>query len=175
MKEVFRKMVSKRLVIYLLASGILMAGGSMAKAKDTLSPKEAVALAKKAMAVLESKGKAGIEDLKGSDYVFGLVYPVVCDFQGQVVYHPIKPQLQGKANLVGMKDKNGKLFVSEILNVAREEGSGWVDYVWPKPGEKKMSTKVSYVLRGKMDEEDIFIMVGLYDFTKEECEKMAGK
>jgi hypothetical protein len=59
--------------------------------------------------------------------------------------HPIKPALIGK-NLLHVKDVNGVLIFAEIAKVASSpSGKGWVDYMWPKPGEKKPSQKHTYV------------------------------
>ena len=61
--------------------------------------------------------------------------------------HPIKPGLVGK-NLLHVKDVNGVLIFAEIAKVASSaSGKGWVDYMWPKPGEKKPSQKHTYVER----------------------------
>ena len=59
--------------------------------------------------------------------------------------HPIKPKLVGK-NLLHVKDVNGVMIFSKISRVASSDaGKGWVDYMWPKPGEKKPSQKHTYV------------------------------
>ena len=47
--------------------------------------------------------------------------------------------------LMGIKDVNGKMFFVEYINLAKTKGEGWVDYMWPKPGEKKPSKKASYI------------------------------
>jgi len=66
------------------------------------------------------------------------------DTKAVIVMHPIKPQLNGK-NLYNYKDKGGKLIFKEFANVGKNEGSGFVDYVWPKPGFEKPQKKVSFV------------------------------
>ena len=58
--------------------------------------------------------------------------------------HPIKPELDGK-DLSQFNDKNGKVIFVEFSKVAREQGSGFVDYVWPKPGLEEAVPKISYV------------------------------
>jgi methyl-accepting chemotaxis protein len=66
------------------------------------------------------------------------------DLDARVVMHPIKPELNGK-NAVGMKDPNGKAIFSEFARIARTQGAGFVDYMWPKPGHDEPIPKVSYV------------------------------
>jgi len=44
-----------------------------------------------------------------------------------------------------------------------KKGSGWVDYMWPKPGEKSPSKKVSYVKGAKMPTGEVVIVgAGIY-------------
>jgi methyl-accepting chemotaxis protein len=66
------------------------------------------------------------------------------DTDAKIVMHPIKPQLDGK-DLSAYKDKGGKRIFFEFARVAKTEGEGFVDYVWPKPGFEKPQDKVSFV------------------------------
>jgi len=66
------------------------------------------------------------------------------DTKAVIVMHPIKPKLDGK-NMYNYKDKGGKQIFKEFADVARVNGDGFVDYVWPKPGFDKPQKKVSYV------------------------------
>ena len=50
-----------------------------------------------------------------------------------MIMHPIKPELNGK-NLDQLKDKGGKQLFNEMNRVVKASGSGFVDYLWPKPG-----------------------------------------
>lgn len=68
----------------------------------------------------------------------------VNDFKAVVVMHPIKPELDGQ-DLSAFKDKNGKAIFAEFARIAREQGGGYVDYVWPKPGSDAAVPKISYV------------------------------
>ncbi|MCP4118514.1 MAG: hypothetical protein GY737_24570 [Desulfobacteraceae bacterium] len=66
----------------------------------------------------------------------------------KMVMHPIAPQLDGmvlddpKYNCALGKDQN--LFQA-FVQVCETYGSGFVDYLWPKPGEEKLKPKLSYV------------------------------
>ena len=71
-------------------------------------------------------------------------YLWINDMQPVMVMHAIKPELNGK-DLSDMKDPNGKKLFVEMVNVCRKDGQGFVDYMWPKPGEEKPVTKLSYV------------------------------
>lgn len=61
-----------------------------------------------------------------------------------MIMHPIKPELNGK-NLDGLKDKGGKQFFHEMNLVVRANGSGFVEYLWPKPGSEDGIPKISFV------------------------------
>jgi len=77
---------------------------------------------------------------------------------GIVVAHPFRPKAIG-ADLINYKDKEGKEFVKEYIEIVKGKGSGWVDYKWPKPGEEKISDKTTYVL--KVDDK-YYVCAGYY-------------
>jgi hypothetical protein len=58
-----------------------------------------------------------------------------------VLLNPAFPKREG-TNVHGDKDVNGKLFHDEFMNVIHSRGSGWVDYMFPKPGQTKPSQKM---------------------------------
>jgi methyl-accepting chemotaxis protein len=66
------------------------------------------------------------------------------DLADLMVMHPIKPELDGKI-LNELKDKNGKLLFVEFNSVVKAKGAGFVDYMWPKPGQDAPAPKISYV------------------------------
>ena len=66
------------------------------------------------------------------------------DLTPTMVMHPTKPELDGQS-LVDFKDPKGKLLFREFVRVCADKGAGYVDYMWPKPGESTPVPKVSYV------------------------------
>ena len=66
------------------------------------------------------------------------------DLQPRMVMHPMKPELDGK-DLHDMKDPNGKAIFVEFVEIANRNGSGFVNYLWPKPGASEPMPKISYV------------------------------
>ncbi len=75
---------------------------------------------------------------KGEDYFW------INDISPRMVMHPIKPALNGK-DLSDLADPNGKKLFVEFVNVCRDKGEGFVDYMWPFPGQDKPVAKLSYV------------------------------
>lgn len=68
----------------------------------------------------------------------------VNDMQVRILMHPIQPELIGK-DLSGSTDSTGKhLFVAFVDTVKKDE-QGFVEYLWPKPGQDDPVAKVSYV------------------------------
>ena len=66
------------------------------------------------------------------------------DLDTKMITHPIKPSLNGK-NLSTLKDKSGKFFFKEFVDVVNKSKEGYVDYLWPKPGFDAPQEKVSFV------------------------------
>ena len=58
--------------------------------------------------------------------------------------HPIRPALEGQ-DVSGLKDPAGTLLFREFVTVAKRDGAGYVDYLWPKPGLQEPVGKTSFV------------------------------
>ena len=71
-------------------------------------------------------------------------YLWINDMTPKMVMHPIKPELNGK-DLSENKDANGKLHFNEMVKVCKENGKGFVQYAWAKPGGSAPLPKLSYV------------------------------
>jgi cytochrome c len=71
-------------------------------------------------------------------------------------------ELDSSPTLEDQSDANGKPMHDEFLKVVREKGSGWVDYVFPKPGESKPSRKWTYVKGLDIDATPGLIGAGFY-------------
>ena len=122
-------------------------------------------MCKKAAAMLSEKGKEAtlksIND-KNGPFVWKNTYVFALDANtGGVLAHPMKPGLVGK-DLMGLKDINGTMIFVEFLKVSKSDsGEGWVNYMWPKPGEKKPSPKASYIYHAKGS--DVAFGAGIYE------------
>ena len=66
------------------------------------------------------------------------------DMHPRMVMHPIKPELDGK-DLSTNTDPAGKALFIEMVGTVRASGGGFVEYMWPKPGEAQPQPKISYV------------------------------
>jgi methyl-accepting chemotaxis protein len=88
--------------------------------------------------------KARLESLVDATRYGDSGYFWINDTNAVIVVHPIKPALNGK-DMSSYKDQGGKKIFSEFAAVAKRDGEGYVDYVWPKPGFDKPQAKVSFV------------------------------
>ena len=66
------------------------------------------------------------------------------DMRPYMVMHPYKPELDGK-DLAEVKDPAGKRLFVAFVDKISQDGAGFVNYLWPKPGKENPVRKVSYV------------------------------
>lgn len=148
------------LLISLVAVFIMDTAIAMEKA----TKEECMAKCKQAADMVKEKGlEATLKVLmdKTGPFVWKDTYIFCIDIEKQAnIAHPIKPKLVGK-NLMHVKDVNGVLFFAEFINMARGKGSGWVNYMWPKLGEKTPSPKATYVY--KVPGEPVLMAAGIYE------------
>lgn len=110
---------------------------------------QAIALVNQASALITEKGiDAAKESLSKADgpFVKGELYVFAYDLTGTMVAHPKNPKLIGK-NLIEVPDVDGKLFRKDIIALANEKGSGWVDYKYKNPETSKVEAKTTFVLK----------------------------
>ena len=127
---------------------------------------EAKSLVKRAAAYVKYQGKqkalAEISTPKGM-FDKGELYVFAYDLQGVMVAHPKNPALIGQ-NLYSVPDSEGKLFRKEIVEKAKSQGSGWVDYIYLNPETKREEHKTTYFQ--KVD--DVIVCCGVYkDYSHE--------
>lgn len=137
---------------------------AVATSKDPLTTDLIMKKVDEAVALLGKKGAAAFPEFQGQEtpFIFAGTYIWIHDQNGIMRMHPIKNKLNGK-NLINLADSTGKLFFAVMNEVCEDNGSGWVDYMWPKPGEKAPSPKISYVKQVKFGD-DIFVAgSGTYD------------
>ncbi|MCR6501272.1 methyl-accepting chemotaxis protein [Shinella sp. CPCC 101442] len=95
-----------------------------------------------ALPVEEAKTRA-IADVMAMRFGEG-GYFFINGFDGMMIAHPLNAKLIG-TDVRGLKDANGKAFNVELIALAQNPGSGFVDYVWDKPGQSEPVEKFSYI------------------------------
>lgn len=88
----------------------------------------------------QKRALVAIEKLRfeGNNYFW------VNDMKPSMIMHPIKPELNGK-DLSNFADPSGKKLFVEFVQVVESKESGFVEYMWPKPGSDQPVEKLSYV------------------------------
>ena len=76
----------------------------------------------------------------GSNYFW------INDEHPTMIMHPMKPALDG-TDLTSLKDPSGKAVFVEFVRAAQAPDGGFVQYLWPKPGNEKSVAKLSFVKR----------------------------
>lgn len=122
---------------------------------------------KKPLKELQSEIVDAIEQMRnkgdGTGYVF------IYTFDGVNIADPILKHNAGK-NLLSVKDPNGKMVISELIEVSKKEKGGYVEYVWNKPVSNVLTPKISYAT--SYDPWKWMVGSGVYlDNINEEIEK----
>lgn len=137
---------------------ILAAGAAVASEP---SEKDAIAMSERGAAFYKAHGR---DDLvkhvtaKDPDFVQGSMYIYVRDLNtGTNLAHPFNQSIVGK-DLNDVPDNNGKYYRRDILELARKDGKGWVDYMYKNPTSGKVEAKTSYVQRVG----DVILVTGIY-------------
>jgi len=121
---------------------------------------DAKALVKRAAAYVKYQGKEkALAEISAPKGMFdkGELYVFAYDLQGVMLAHPKNPVLIGQ-NLLNVSDIEGKLFRKEIVEKAKSQGSGWVDYVYLNPETNKQEHKTTYFQKVG----DIILCCGIY-------------
>jgi signal transduction histidine kinase len=143
-------MKGKALLVGILLLGGLLGTCAPASAQSSPPPSEEArqveALVNKAAALIDAKGSAAFPEFRtrNSEWFHGTTYLFVYDMKSRVLFNPAFPAREGTL-VTGQKDVNGKLFHDAMIETAATRASGWVDYMFPKPGQTQPSRKWTYV------------------------------
>lgn len=105
----------------------------------------AVGIAKEQMAdsAFRDGGMARLSQIFGAATFNAGDYLFFIRNDGVFLAHP-KKELVGK-NLIDLKDGRGMLLIRELLEISKK-GGGYLEYYWPRAGEKVPKKKLSYVV-----------------------------
>jgi signal transduction histidine kinase len=81
--------------------------------------------------------------------------------KGKTLVNAAFPEREGK-NDFDLKDSTGKPIVKSFLDLLKTKNSGWVDYMWPKPGETKATKKFTYIKKAKLGKDIVYVGAGFY-------------
>lgn len=125
-----------------------------------LSQKEVTEWVERAKAFYRATGKeiamAEFTNPRGQ-FVQRQKYIFVLDLEGRMLAHGTNQLFVGK-DFLGVKDSDGKFFIQDMVDGARQKGAGWLEYKWFDPVSHKILPKSVYF--EKID--DIVICCGSY-------------
>ena len=132
---------------------------------ELLAQKEyRVSLVNAAIDLVEEKGELAFSDFreKDSKWFHNDSYITIWKTEGIRVVFPPKVSGEGE-NVSDLKDYNGKPLGRMLIDTAlSEEGEGWVNYDWPKPGETEPSKKCTFTRRTSIDNQTYLVHSGFY-------------
>ncbi len=135
---------------YLVGSGMY---------NDRMEREFVVDLVTNAVAETEQRGRDAFTLFRDptGPYMAKDAYIFVMDESGTELLNPAFPNLEGRP-MMDMKDTSGKFLNREMFNVVQQRGAGWVDYMWPRPGESVSTRKSAYVSKAQLD--GAWVLVG---------------
>jgi cytochrome c len=111
------------------------------------TPEQAKKLVEQAVAYMKANGEEKaikeFNDPKGQ-FAKGDAYIFVLDLDGVLRANVARPELVGKYAL-DLPDSKGKFHRKEMIELAKKQGSGWVEYNQKNPATGKDEAKISYI------------------------------
>ena len=135
----------------------------VAAAQQAATKEECVIKCHEAAALINSKGLdeaiKEISDPKGP-FVWKDSYVFLMNMDGKMLAHPMQPELTKLPHCLLITDPTDKALFVSFVNLAKTVGHGWVEYMWPRPGKKSPSKKITYIYR--VPGKDLFVGAGVY-------------
>jgi len=144
----------------------------IASATEEATPQQVVEKVQHFSDLLTNNGEAALDSLTepGSEFIFNGTYLWVQD-RTRMMVHPTKPELNQR-ELRTITDPTGKQFLSEISETAFSNGSGWVTYQWPKPGEEEATLKASYCQLAQLGNRQVVVGCGIWGLSEEDVNQL---
>jgi cytochrome c len=152
-------MIMRLSTVLSVASLIAVFADAPGAAAEWATKEEAIALVKRAVVIITERGplKAYAEITKR--FHDRDLYITVINLDGKVLAHGQIGNLVGR-NLINAKDPDGKLFIRERVELAREQSALWHSYKWQNPATKEIEPQEAYCERLN----DIVVCGGVYSF-----------
>ena len=153
--------MNKTLLVMVIVMLLVAASGIFYQQQSENRQKtELVSLVDQAAQLIEEGGETAFPELRSSSWVHNDSYVFVWRLDGIRVVYPPDPSGEGK-NMTDLVDSQGKPIGKLFIQTA-ENGSGWVNYMWPKPGEKTPSLKITYIKRAQYQNRTYLVGSGVY-------------
>lgn len=150
----------KKLFSVVVFAFILAMSFGVARAADSGTKDEAVAMVKKAIELIKANGnEKAFEEISNpsGQFVDRDLYVVVYDMSGKCLAHGANQKMIGR-DLLDNKDVDGKEFMKERVEMMKTQASGWQDYKFRNPVNNQIEPKSMYVERAG----DLIVGCGVY-------------
>jgi cytochrome c len=171
-------MKNSRNLMVLAVVLLVVALSSVAVGQDKATAQEVIAKVRDAASTLSKTGDLAPFKQKEGPWVWKDTYIFVDDCDKKVVAaHPLRPEQVGH-DFGSIKDTRGKNVFPDPegwCNAAKKPSGTWIEYWWPKAGEKEGSRKLTYSLSVKGTA--YVVAAGFYDdkATIAELSKLSSK
>ena len=110
------------------------------------TPKEVIEKIKKAAELLKDQGEKALDIFRNpsSEFTWKDSYLFIMDLEKSLVLcNPAFPEREG-GNIREHLDWNKKMYGLELCETANN-GGGWIEFMWPKPGTQNPLRKLAFV------------------------------
>ena len=121
-------------------------------------------LVEDAVGLIADKGEDAFPELRQEEtkWFYNDTYVFVWMTNGIRVVYPPDPDGEGQ-NMTTLIDTTGKRIGELFLEIAlSEDGEGWIEYKWPKPGETEPSNKQAYIKKATHSDQSYIVGSGFY-------------
>jgi methyl-accepting chemotaxis protein len=119
--------------------------------REYATTEEAKSMVEKAATYLNANGRdallADVNRLSGGQFIERDLYLMVLNVDDyRFIGHGLNPRVLG-VDVRNSKNMEGKYYMREIVDTARQFGEGWVEYKWNHPVTNEVKDKATYVMR----------------------------
>lgn len=116
--------------------------------------------------LIAAEGEDAFEQLldKKSIFYFSDIYVFVISTEGKAIVDPAFPGIKGR-DLINFQDGDGKYVVKEMIEKLKTTDKAFIVYMWPKPGESKLSKKIIYSKNTKYMGKTVIVGSGIFQIN----------
>jgi signal transduction histidine kinase len=126
-----------------------------------------------AVEIVEEEGSAAFERFTSEPWLYGETYVFAFSTDGVQLFNPITPELDG-VNRSDLTDANGVTIVTNMIEIAGENGSGWTEYLFENPESGEVEAKRTYVVSTVIDDEEAIVASGYYKDEEDDDDEGDG-
>lgn len=164
----YKKLFARMSLVVLVLISILVSGTTYASEKSALKPdaantsneaKRARELLDRAVAYYEEKKELALAAFnRQGEFIQGDLYVYAINTTGVMLASGGSSSALIDRIVLGLSDVDGKLIFKEIVDIARSQGAGSLEYRWLNRVDRKVERKVTYFKKVG----DVIIAVGYY-------------